>query len=203
MPLPTEPGAAAAMAMLYEFLPLILFLIALIAKDIYVAAMVLMVTMPIGLAVKSIRTRKLDRMYLWSTLLVELFGGATLYFRNPQFLFWKPTAFYWALAAACLVSQFAGDRPLVQRFFGMVGELNTDKLTPRQWTQLNLAWIVFFAALGVVNIYVAYNFSIEIWGTFKVFGLFGLTLLFVIGQSIWIVTKLGDAAPDEQQEEHP
>jgi intracellular septation protein len=191
------------MAMLYEFLPLILFLIALVAKDIYVAAIVLMVTMPIGLAVKSYRTGRLDRMYLWSTLLAELFGAATLYFRNPEFLFWKPTVFYWALAAACVISQFVSDRPLVQRFFGMVGELNTDKLTPRQWTQLNAAWVVFFVAIGVLNIWVAYHFSIEVWGTIKVFGLFGLTLLFVIGQSVWIVSKLGADLADEQQEGQP
>lgn len=191
------------MAMLYEFLPLILFLIALIAKDIYFAAVVLMIAMPVGLAIKSFRTRRLDRMYFWSTVLAELFGGATLYFRNPQFLFWKPTAFYWALAVGCVLSQIFSDRPLVQRFFGMVAELNTDKLTSRQWAQLNLAWIVFFASIGVLNIYVAYHFSIQIWGTFKVFGLFGLTLLFVVGQSVWIVAKLGDETPDERQEELP
>lgn len=190
------------MAMLYELLPLILFLIALFVKGIYVAAAVLMITMPIGLAVKFYRTRRLDRMYLWSTILAELFGAATLYFRDPHFLFWKPTVFYWALATVCLVSQFASDKPLVQRFFGMVGELNTDKLTPRQWTQLNVAWIVFFAAIGILNIYVAYNFSVEVWGSSKL-GLVVLTFLFVVAQSVWIVAKLGDDLPDEPQEGQP
>ena len=190
------------MVMLYEFLPLILFLIALFTKGIYVAAAVLMIAMPIGLAVKSIRSGRLDRMYFWSTVLAELFGGATLYFRDPHFLFWKPTVFYWALAAVCLVSQFASEKPLVQRFFSMVGELDTDKLTPRQWTQLNVAWIVFFAAIGVLNIYVAYHFSVEIWGTSKL-GLFVLTFLFVVAQSVWIVAKLGDDAVVSEQEEQP
>jgi intracellular septation protein len=188
------------MAMLYELLPLILFLIALFAKGIYVAAAVLMITMPIGLAVKSYRTRRLDRMYLWSTILAEVFGAATLYFRDPHFLFWKPTVFYWAVAAVCLLSQFVSDRPLVQRFFGMVGELNTEKLTPRQWTQLNVAWIVYFAALGVLNIYVAYRFSVEVWGASKL-GLVILTFLFVVAQSVWIVAKLGDDAVVSEQKE--
>ena len=182
------------MTLLYEFLPLILFLIALLVKDIYFAVVVLMIGMPIGLAVKYVRTRKLDRMYFWSTVLALIFGAATLYFRNPKFLFWKPTVFYWALALACLGSQWVGDKPIVQRFFGMVADLNTDNMTPGQWTKLNLAWVLFFAGIGLLNLYVAFNFSTEFWGTFKVFGLFGLTFAFVVAQSVWIVSKLGDDA---------
>ena len=189
------------MGALYEFLPLILFLIALIVKDIYFAVVVLMIGMPIGLAIKSLRTRKLDRMYFWSTVLALIFGAATLYFRNPKFLFWKPTVFYWALASACVISQWVGDKPIVQRFFGMVAEINTDKMTSTQWLKLNLAWALFFTAIGFVNLYVAYNYSIEFWGTFKVFGLFGLSFVFIIAQSVWIVAKLGDDAIQVQEEE--
>lgn len=182
------------MAALYEFLPLILFLVALIAKDIYFAVVVLMIAMPIGLALKTIRAKKLDRMYFWSTVLALIFGAATLYFRNPEFLFWKPTVFYWALAVACLASHWIGEKPIVQRFFGMVAELNTDKITSSQWTTLNFAWVAFFVAIGLINLFVAYNFSVEIWGTFKVFGLFGISLLFIIAQSIWVVKRLDDDA---------
>lgn len=182
------------MAALYEFLPLILFLIALFVKGIYFAVIVLMIAMPIGLVLKTLRTKKLDRMYFWSTVLALIAGALTLYFRNPKFLFWKPTVFYWALAAACLLSQWVGEKPIVQRFFGMVAELDTNKMTASQWARLNVAWVLFFVALGLLNIYVAYNFSLEFWGTFKVFGLFGISLVFIIGQSVWVVSKLGDDA---------
>ena len=57
-----------------------------------------------------------------------------------------------------------------------------------------LAWTAFFAAVGFLNLYVAYNFSVEFWGTFKVFGLFGISLVFIIAQSLWVVSKLGDDA---------
>lgn len=179
------------MAMLYEFLPLLLFLITLFVKDLYAAVAVLMVTMPLGLAFKYYRTRKLDKMYMWSTILALVFGGATLYFRDPRFVFWKPTVFYWAIAIACAVSQVYGEKTMVQRFFGMVGELNTDRLTRAEWTRLNLAWIVFFVTVGVLNLYVAYNFTIEVWGTFKAIGLLGISFVFIVIQSIWIVSKLG------------
>jgi intracellular septation protein len=82
----------------------------------------------------------------------------------------------------------------------MVAELNTDKMTSSQWLKLNLAWALFFAAIGFVNLYVAYNYSIEFWGTFKVFGLFGLSFVFIIAQSVWIVAKLGDDAIQAQEE---
>lgn len=182
------------MPMLYEFLPLILFLIALVVKDIYFAAVVLMVAMPIGLAVKYFRTRKLDRMYFWSTVLAVVFSSATLYFRDPKFLFWKPTVFYWALAIASLASQWIGDKPLVQRFFSMLPDINTSQLTRSHWTQLNVIWILFFVGIGILNIYVAYNYSVAVWGTVKVFGLFGLSMAFIIGQTVWIVSKLGEDA---------
>ena len=189
------------MAMFYEFLPLVLFLIALFVKDIYFAVGVLMVAMPIGFAVKYLRTKKVDRMYFWSTILALVLGGLTLYLRDERFFFWKPTVFYWAVACACLISQFVGAKPLVQRFFGMIGELNTDRITARQWRGLNLTWVVFFAAIGVLNLYVAFNFSIEFWGTFKVLGLFGLSLVFFVGQSIWVVARLGDDAATTSEEE--
>ena len=100
---------------LFEFLPLILFLGAYFYKGIYFALVVLMIAMPIGVLVKYIRLKKLDKMYFWSTVLLLLAGTLTLYFRNPLFLYWKPTVFYWLLAAAFLISQFVGEAPLVKR----------------------------------------------------------------------------------------
>jgi intracellular septation protein len=56
-----------------------------------------------------------------------------------------------------------------------------------QWTRLNQIWVAFFVLVGGVNLYVAYNFSEEFWVKFKLFGMLGLTLLFVIVQSIWLM----------------
>lgn len=175
---------------LFEFLPLILFLAAYLAKDIYFALGVLMVAMPVGLAVKYLRTRRLDKMYFWSTVFLLVAGAATFYFRNPKFLYWKPTVFYWALGFAFLVSNLVGDRPLVKRFFEMTGELPTSNLSGRQWSKLNYVWVAFFVAMGVLNIYVAYNFPEPVWVNFKVFGLMGLTIVFMIAQSFWLFAKL-------------
>ncbi len=179
------------MHVLFEFLPLILFLAAYLAKDIYFALGVLMVAMPVGLGVKYLRTRRLDRMYLWSTVFLLVAGTATFYFRDPKFLYWKPTAFYWALGFAFLVSNLVGDRPLVKRFFEMTGELPVSKLSDSEWSKLNYVWVAFFVAMGALNIYVAYNFPESVWVNFKVFGLMGLTIVFMIAQSFWLFAKIG------------
>lgn len=169
-----------------------LFLGTLFLKDIYAAVVVLMVTMPIGLAVKTWRSGSLDRMYFWSTVFALFFGGLTLYFRNPYFTYWKPTAFYWAVAIAFLASTWIGDKPLAQRFFGLVEGLNLEKISAVQWTRLNYIWVAFFVGAGVLNIYVAYNYSEKTWGTFKVFGLMALTFVFMLAQTIWIANLIGD-----------
>ncbi|MGB5578743.1 MAG: inner membrane-spanning protein YciB [Woeseiaceae bacterium] len=181
-----------AMNLIFEFLPLILFLGAFFYKGIYFALVVLMVAMPIGLLVKYVRTRTFDKMYFWSTVFLLVAGALTLYFRNPLFLYWKPTVFYWVVAIVFLGSFWVGDRPLVQRFFGLVEGMPLGKITRAQWNKLNIVWVLFFVAAGLLNIFVAYNYSQETWVKFKVFGLMALTFVFMLLQTFWIANLIGD-----------
>lgn len=187
------------MNVLFEFLPLILFLGAFLYKDIYFALIVLMIAMPIGLIVKYLRTRRFDKMYFWSTVFLLAAGALTLYFHNPTFLYWKPTAFYWAVALVFLGSFWVGDQPLVRKFFGLVGELNLEGISTRQWNRLNFVWVAFFVVAGILNIYVAYNFSQATWVKFKVFGLMALTFVFMVAQTLWIASLIGQDADSESE----
>lgn len=183
------------MQLLADFLPLLAFLGAYIYDDLYFAIIVLMAAMPIGLAAKWLLVGKLDRMYLGSTAALLIFGGAALYFRNPYFLFWKPTVLNWIIALVFLGSQWVGTKPIVQRMFGEAATLS-----PEQWVRLNLSWVTFFVVAGILNIYVAYSFSEKIWVNFKVFGLMGLSLLFIIGQAIWLTRVGGDQTQSSETE---
>ncbi len=171
---------------------MILFLGAYLLKDIYFAMIVLMIAMPIGLAVKYVQTRKLDKMYFWSTILLLVFGALALLFREAAFFYWKPTVFYWAAAAGFVASQLFTKKTLVQRFFEFAGEMPTSQLTARQWNTLNMVWAGFFVFLGGLNIFVAFSFSEPVWVNFKVFGLLGLTLVFLVVQGLWIMSKMQD-----------
>ncbi len=189
------------MQFVIEFLPLVLFLIAYVTGGIYAALITLMIAMPIGLVLKYWRSGKIDKMYMWSTIFLIVLGIPMLYFRNPAFLYWKPTAFYWALAIAFTVSAFVGQKTLVERFFDLTGELPLHRVTRPEWQQLNFAWIAFFAAMGVANIYVAYNFSEAFWVNFKVFGLLALTVVFMLAQGAWLMTKFKDKDLDKPEED--
>lgn len=186
---------------MFEFAPLLLFLAAYFYKDIFFALIVLMIAMPIGLFLKYLKTKKLDKMFFWSTVLLYPFGGLSLYFRETGFLFWKPTVFYWIVATAVLISQFVGEKPLVRRFIDVAGDLPTHKLSEIQWRNLNLTWVVFFVAMGVLNIYVAYNFSEKFWVNFKVFGLLAITMVFIFAQVFWIASKINEGEPPESEEQ--
>ncbi|MCP4944496.1 MAG: septation protein IspZ, partial [Planctomycetaceae bacterium] len=177
------------------------FLGAFVYKDIYTALIVLMIAMPIGLLIKYVRTKKLDKMYFWSTVFLLVAGTFTLYFRNPLFLYWKPTAFYWVVAIAFLVSQYFSAVPMVQRFFGLVDGLNIESITVSQWKKLNFVWVLFFIGAGALNIYVAYNFEQATWVKFKVFGLMALTFVFMLGQTFWIANLIGDDNTGESEEQ--
>ena len=188
------------MTLIIEFLPLALFFGAFLYKDIYFALVVLMIALPIGFIVKYVRTQKFDKLYFWSTILLLIGGSLTLYFRNPLFLYWKPTVFYWAVAVTFLGSQFFAKAPLAQSFFGLIDGFKTEKITPSQWNRLNLAWVVFFVAAGILNIYVAYNYEQATWVKFKVFGLTALTFVFTISQTLWIVHLIGDDETEEEEQ---
>ena len=187
---------------MFEFIPLLLFLgTFLYTKDVFLGLIVLMITMPIGLLLKYIVKKELDKMFFWSTVLLYPFGGLALYFRDSDFLIWKPTAVYWIFAAAFLLFQLVGDRPLVRRFFDATGELPTDRLTPVQWRNLNTIWVVFWVAMGLINLYVGYNYSLEFWASFKVFGSMGIMLVFITAQVFWIAWKINQGEPAESEEQ--
>ncbi len=169
------------MQLLIDYIPIVIFIIAYFFKDIYFATAVLMATMPVILLIQWLITRKVNRIYLASTVLILVLGAATLFFRNPLFLYWKPTVLNWVIGLVFLGSLWIGDKPIVQRMLGAAAELTT-----RQWRTLNLLWVCFFVIVGFVNIYVAYNFSESFWVKFKLFGMLGLTLVFIVAQSVWL-----------------
>jgi intracellular septation protein len=126
-----------------------------------------------------LRGRKVDKM-LWVSLgLIVLFGGATLFLRDETFVKWKPTVLYWFFGASLLVSATLFRRNLIRSL------LEVQLTLPEAvWGRLNLAWIGFFAFMGIANLVVAFNFSTNAWVNFKLFGGMGLMLAFVVGQGL-------------------
>ena len=184
------------MQLLVDYIPLVVFILAYFYQDIFFATGMLMVAMPVVLVLQWLMTKKINKIYAASTVLVLVLGGATLAFRNPTFLYWKPTVLNWLIAIVFLGSQWIGDKTVVQRMLDNAAELSAD-----QWIRLNQIWVVFFSLVGGINLYVAYNFSEAFWVKFKLFGMLGLTLIFVIIQSIWLTlaTQKNAAATEDSE----
>ena len=124
-------------------------------------------------------------------VLFIIFGGATIFLRDPTFIKWKPTVINLIFALIFLGSAFIGEKPLAQRFLGSA----IDAPKPI-WHRLNTAWIVFFIAVAVINLYIAYNFSEEFWVNFKLFGMIGLTFAFIVIQMV-ILSRYISIKPEE------
>lgn len=137
-----------------------------------------------------LRRKKVDAMLWVSLLIITVFGGATIYFHNETFIKWKPTVLYWAFAVALMVSQLLLKKNLVRTM--MEKQL---ALPEPIWTRVGFAWIAFFALMGCLNLYIAFNYPTATWVNFKLFGGMGLMFAFVIGQSILLSKYIKD--PDE------
>jgi intracellular septation protein len=173
------------MQSLLELLPLAVFLVAYYLYGMYAATAALMVAMVVLLVLDLLTQRRIPPMHALSTALVLAFGSATLILHDQRFIQWKPTVFFWLVSAAFLVSAWVGKRPLVERLLGKA--LGAEARVPEAtWRRLNWLWIAFYAALGVLNLIVAFHASQRTWVNFKVFGLTVLTAAFIAAQLIWL-----------------
>jgi len=134
-----------------------------------------------------LRGRKVDNMLWVSLVIITLFGGATIYFHNETFIKWKPSVLYWCFGTALLASQLLFGKNLIR-----VMMEKQIALPDSVWQRLCLAWAAFFGIMGLVNLYVAYNFSTAIWVDFKLFGFTGLMLAFIVAQSVVLSRYLKD-----------
>jgi intracellular septation protein len=138
-----------------------------------------------------LRGRKVDTM-LWISLgLVVVLGGATIYFHNETFIKWKPSVLYWAMGLSFWLSPLLFGKNLLRALMGAQMQLPA-----RVWHRLNFAWVAFFAGMGLLNLWVAYSFSTDVWVDFKLFGGIGLMLLFTLAQGLYLNRYLKDDAED-------
>ncbi|GAB2779763.1 septation protein A [Halomonas shantousis] len=172
--------------MLLDFLPIaIFFAVYHWTQDIVLATLILIPATLAQVAYVWWRYRRVEKMQLVTLALVVILGGATVAFHDATFIQWKPTIVNWLFALAFLLSPLFGGKTLVQRMMEKAIPLPT-----AAWTRLNLAWVVFFAAMGALNIYVFKTYDEATWVNFKLFGMLGLTLVFVLGQSLYLARHL-------------
>lgn len=139
-----------------------------------------------------VRGRKVDGM-LWLSLgVIAVMGGLTIYFHDEEFIKWKPTILYWAFALLLFVAQFGFRNNLMRK--AMETQI---KLPDPVWTRVNYTWMVFFAAMGVLNLFMAFivfKGNTDAWVSFKLFGATGLFFAFVVIQTLMLSKHIQEDA---------
>ncbi len=166
------------MKILFDLFPVILFFIVFKVAGVFAATAAAIAATFVQVAWVKYHHGKVDTM-LWVSLgIITVFGGATLLLHDETFIKWKPTILYWFFTATLLFSAFVLKKNLMRALLH-----EKMSLPDPIWHRLNLAWSGFFAMLGILNLYVAFNFSTDVWVNFKLFGATGIMLVFILVQA--------------------
>lgn len=166
---------------LFDVWPVVLFFVVYQFFDIYVATAALLIAVMLHSSFLWWRFRSLSGAQTVTLVLVVLFGGATLLLHDPLFIQWKPTLLQWLFAVAFAASHLFGKKLLIRR----VLDAQIDLPDP-VWSRLSWMWVAFFLFSGTLNLIVAYTWDEAAWVRFKLFGLMGMTFLFVLAQGMWL-----------------
>ncbi len=181
------------MKLLIDFFPIALFFAVFKLWGIYPATAVAIVATIVQIAYLRFKLGKVEPMQWVSLGVIVLFGGATLLAQDENFIKWKPTVLYWLMGAALVVGQLLLRKNLIKSLMG--GQV---QLPDHAWNTLNWAWSGFFAAMGGLNLWIAYHFDTDTWVNFKMFGGLGLMLLFILVQAVYMSRFMQEKPQDSQ-----
>ncbi|WP_235528119.1 inner membrane-spanning protein YciB [Sphingomonas sp. Leaf231] len=174
---------------------------ALLMARVILATTVFVIASIVALVIARLKLGRVPAMLLISAGLVIVFGGLTMYFRDPRFIQTKPTIVY-ALLAATLGFGLATGRPLLQQLMGS----SYPGLRESGWRRLTLNWVWFFAIMAVLNEAVWRGAAVaigpqrgwDLWAIYKVWIVIPFTMLFAIANVPMLMRHgltLGDEPP--------
>lgn len=172
------------MKFLIDFFPIALFVGAYKLRDIYFATAVLMAATVVQSAVLYGMERKLQALQKATLVLVLVFGTLTLALHDDRFIKWKPTVLYTVMALVLGLALWRWEKNFLKVMLG-----SQLPLPDRVWTQLTIAWVIYFLFMAASNAYVAALYSTETWVNFKLWG-YAFPLVFILGQGIFIAKHL-------------
>lgn len=180
------------MKILFDFLPVLVFFVSYKWLGLFYATAVAMLAATAQVSFTWLANRKIESMHLYNLVIIVVLGSATLWLQNEWYIKWKPSVINWIIASVFLFSQWLGKQTMVEKMMG-----KHMSLPSFIWRRLNLGWSFFFLTLGFLNLYVIYHFNTDTWVNFKLFGILGLTVIFVILQAMYLAHHL---PPQEKSE---
>lgn len=198
------------MKQLLEFLPLVIFFLTFQLSGttvsvgdliytfdgIYSATIALITATFLQILIVKLVWGAVENRLLGVALLVTVFGSATVLLRDPVFIFWKPTVVNWVLAATCVGWHVIRGRCLFEAV------LPDEVQMPAQvWKRVTLVSTLHFAMVGAVNLYVAYNYSMDTWVSFKLWSSIGFSVLLILLIGVVMGPHLKEVANSDENNE--
>ena len=166
-----------------EFLPIAIFVgVYFYTRDLFLSTGVLMAAVAIQAGYEFATTGRVSKKNLFILASVVMLGGMTLIFRDETFIQWKPTVINWIFCAVLLVTQCFSKQNILKKMLG-----KEIYLPDHAWKNLTLGWSLGFFIAGALNVYVAANFSIDFWVSYKLFGGLALTFIYLVITMVYLV----------------
>ena len=164
---------------LADFGPLLIFFIIYkkSGNDLSKAIPPLIISTIVAVVIVYFLEKKIPYVPLVGAVIISIFGGLTLYFDNPIFIYLKPTIINIMFAIILLISNKFFNKNLLKTLLQSAIVMNDDG-----WKKLNLRWAYFFIFLAALNELVWRTQTEELWVNFKVWAILPITLLFTIMQ---------------------
>jgi len=162
-----------------DFGPLLIFFTVYYknGNDLRTAIPPLIISTLIAVAVMYFVEKKIPYVPLIGAIVISLFGGLTLYFNNPIFIYMKPTIVNLIFASILLVSKSFFDKNFLKLFLQTTFQLNEEG-----WGKLNSRWAYFFIFLALLNEVVWRTQPEATWVNFKVWGMLPISIIFTAMQ---------------------
>lgn len=164
---------------LADFGPLLIFFIIYkkSGNDLSKAIPPLIISTIVAVVIVYFLEKKIPYVPLVGAVIISIFGGLTLYFDNPIFIYLKPTIINIMFAIVLLISNKFFNKNLLKTLLQTAIVMNDDG-----WKKLNLRWAYFFIFLAALNELVWRTQTEELWVNFKVWAILPITLLFTFMQ---------------------
>ena len=164
---------------LTDFGPLLIFFIVYKknGNDLSVAIPPLIVATLISACIVYFIEKKIPFVPLMGAVLVSTFGGLTLYFKNPIFIYIKPTIINILFAIILLVGRYIFNQNFLKVLLNQAF-----KMDEIGWNKLNDRWAYFFLFLALLNEVIWRTQTESFWVNFKVWGMLPLTIIFTAAQ---------------------
>lgn len=188
------------MKQFFDFFPVLVFVgVYYFTKDMILATKLLIGASALQIAGYWVWKRKVEKIHLWTFVILAVMGGLTIYLNDKTFIMWRPTIINWVFAVVFLGSQFVGKRNLVrvlvEGFLKQAPHLRLD-MPDNRWLPLNLTWVTFFILLGCANLFVVYNFDDDTWVTYKMVGQTLLNMTFMVSQMLYLSRFVSEVSTD-------